>query len=78
VRGDVQDALEVRVRAAGLAGSFAAGREESGMMPDIGMKLDDETLVVRIPMRFQRCGGRQRIVAPDGGEIALSQREGTR
>jgi hypothetical protein len=28
------------------------------------------TLVVRIPMRFQRRGGRKRIVAPDGSEIA--------
>jgi hypothetical protein len=26
-------------------------------------------LVVRIPMRFQRCGGRKRIVAPDGSAI---------
>ena len=32
-------------------------------------RLDGTTLVVRIPMRFQRRGGRKRIVAPDGGEI---------
>jgi hypothetical protein len=32
--------------------------------------LDGETLVVRIPMRFQRRGGRKRIVAPDGSELA--------
>jgi hypothetical protein len=32
--------------------------------------LDGTTLVVRIPMRFQRRGGRKRIVAPDGSEIA--------
>jgi len=31
--------------------------------------LDGSTLVVRIPMRFQRRGGRKRIVAPDGSEI---------
>jgi hypothetical protein len=31
--------------------------------------LEGSTLVVRIPMRFQRRGGRKRIVAPDGGEI---------
>jgi hypothetical protein len=31
--------------------------------------LDGNTLVVRIPMRFQRRGGRKRIVAPDGTEI---------
>jgi len=32
--------------------------------------LDGNTLVVRIPMRFQRRGGRKRIVAPDGSELA--------
>jgi hypothetical protein len=32
--------------------------------------LDGTTLVVRIPMRLQRRGGRKRIVAPDGSEIA--------
>jgi hypothetical protein len=32
-------------------------------------RLDRSTLVVRIPMRFQRRGGRKRIVAPDGSEI---------
>jgi hypothetical protein len=43
--------------------------------------LDGSTLIVRIPMRFQRRGGRKRIVAPDGSEIALSskpQPHGTR
>ena len=33
-------------------------------------RLDGTTLVVRIPMRFQRRGGRKRIVAPDGSDIA--------
>jgi hypothetical protein len=33
-------------------------------------RIDGTTLVVRIPMRFQRRGGRKRIVAPDGSEIA--------
>ena len=33
-------------------------------------RLDGTTLVVHIPMRFQRRGGRKRIVAPDGSEIA--------
>jgi hypothetical protein len=33
-------------------------------------RLDGTTLVVRIPMRFQRRGGRKRIMAPDGSEIA--------
>jgi hypothetical protein len=32
--------------------------------------LEGTTLVVRIPMRFQRRGGRKRIVAPDGSELA--------
>jgi hypothetical protein len=31
--------------------------------------LDGRTLVVRIPMRFQRRGGRKRIVALDGTEM---------
>ena len=34
-------------------------------------RLEGCTLVVRIPMRFQRRGGRKRIVAPDGSELAL-------
>jgi hypothetical protein len=34
-------------------------------------RLDCSTLVVRIPMRFQRRSGRKRIVAPDGSELAL-------
>ena len=35
-------------------------------------RLDGIMLVVRIPMRFQRRGGRKRIVAPDGSELAPS------
>jgi hypothetical protein len=37
-------------------------------------RLDGNTLVVRIPMRFQRRGGRKRIVAPDGSEIVPATR----
>jgi hypothetical protein len=37
-------------------------------------RLDGETLVVRIPMQFQRRGGRKRIVAPDGSAIVPSSR----
>ena len=37
-------------------------------------RMDESTLVVRIPMRFQRRGGRKRIVAPDGSEIAPSSK----
>jgi hypothetical protein len=33
-------------------------------------RLEGNTLVVCIPMRFQRRGGRKRIVAPDGSELA--------
>jgi hypothetical protein len=32
-------------------------------------RLDGSTLVVRIPMRFRRRGGRKRILAPDGSEL---------
>jgi hypothetical protein len=37
-------------------------------------RLDGSTLVVRFPMRFQRRGGRKRIVAPDGSELAPSSK----
>jgi hypothetical protein len=37
-------------------------------------RLDGTTLVVRIPMRFQRRGGRKRIVAPDGSAIVPSSK----
>jgi hypothetical protein len=36
----------------------------------IETRLDGHTLVLRIPMRFQRHGGRKRIIAPDGSELA--------
>jgi hypothetical protein len=39
------------------------------MMSSVETRLDGTTLVVRIPMRFQRRGGRKRIVAHDGSEI---------
>jgi hypothetical protein len=38
-------------------------------MKGIETRLDGSTLIVSIPMRFQRRGGRKRIVAPDGSEI---------
>ena len=41
-------------------------------MSGVQTRLDGTTLVVRIPMRFQRRGGRKRIVAPDGSEITPS------
>ena len=40
------------------------------MRKGVETQLDGSTLVVRIPMRFQRRGGRKRIVAPDGSELA--------
>jgi hypothetical protein len=49
-------------------------------MDGVQTRLDGATLVVRIPMRFQRRGGRKRIVTPDGSEIvrtAKPQPDGT-
>ena len=37
-------------------------------------EFDGKSLVVRIPMRFQRRGSRKRIVAPDGSEIVLTNK----
>ena len=42
------------------------------MTKGVETRLDGRRSVVRIPMRFQRRGGRKRIVAPDGSEIAPS------
>ena len=33
-------------------------------------ELQGDTLIVRIPMRFRRQGGRKRILAPDGSDLA--------
>ena len=38
-------------------------------MKGVESRLDGNTLVLRIPMQFQRRGSRKRIVAPDGSEI---------
>jgi hypothetical protein len=38
-------------------------------MCGVQTRLEGTTLVVRIPMSFQRRGGRKRIVAPDGSAI---------
>ena len=43
-------------------------------MSGVQTRLDGTTLVVRIPMRFQSRGGRKRIVAPDGSELATSSK----
>jgi hypothetical protein len=43
-------------------------------MKCVESRLDGSTLVVRIPMRFQRRGGRKRIVAPDGNRIVLTSK----
>jgi hypothetical protein len=40
------------------------------MISSVETRLDGTTLVVRTPMRFQRRGGRKRIVAPDGSALA--------
>jgi hypothetical protein len=73
-RVDVQeDALEVRIRAEGLASLVGElrqqGEEESSMMSSVETRLDGSTVIVRIPMRFRCHGGRKRIVASDGSEI---------
>ena len=39
------------------------------MMGSTETRLDGNALIVRIPMGFQRRGGRKRIVAPDGSEM---------
>ena len=39
------------------------------MMSSAETRLDGSTLIVRIPMRFQRRGGRKRIVGADGSDI---------
>ena len=44
-------------------------RQRGGMIQSAETKLDGNTLIVRIPMLFQRRGGRKRIVAPDGSEL---------
>jgi hypothetical protein len=44
------------------------------MTRSVETRLDGDTLVVRIPMRFQRRGGRKRLVAPDGSELAPSSK----
>jgi hypothetical protein len=41
-------------------------------MKGVESRLDGSTLIVRIPMRFHRRGGRKRIVAPDGSAIVPS------
>jgi hypothetical protein len=75
-RIDVQtDGLEVRIRAEGLGKpdrGVAPERRadgEGGVTSGVQTRLDGTTLVVRIPIRFQRRGGRKRIVAPDGTAI---------
>ena len=44
------------------------------MTQGVEARLEGSTLIVRIPMRFQRRGGRKRIVAPDGSELAPSSK----
>jgi hypothetical protein len=41
---------------------------------DAESRLEDGTLVVRIPMRLGRQRGRKRILAPDGSELTPSTR----
>jgi hypothetical protein len=50
------------------------------MKSSVETRLDRNTLIVRIPMRVQRRGGRKRILAPDGSAMVPTskpQPEGT-
>jgi hypothetical protein len=71
-----EDAIEVRIWAKGLSASWlSCGRRARGGQHDDQRRetrLDGSMLIVRIPMRLQRRGGRKRIVAPDGSAIALA------
>jgi hypothetical protein len=44
------------------------------MTQGVERRLEGDTVVVRIPMRFQRRGGRKRIVAPDGSAMVPATR----
>jgi hypothetical protein len=44
------------------------------MIQSAEIRLEDATLVVRIPMRCQRRGRRKRIIAPDGSAIGPSSK----
>ena len=44
------------------------------MMSSVEARLDGRTLIVRIPMRFQRRGARKRIVAPDRSKSSATRR----
>ena len=48
------------------------------MIQSAETRLDGTTLVVRIPMRFQRRGGRKRIVALDGIQIVPTSKTAAR
>ena len=43
-------------------------------MSSVQIRIDGTTLVARIPMHFERRGGRKRIVAPDGSAIVPSSK----
>jgi hypothetical protein len=53
-----------------------SGSTTKGEQHDKGVetRLNGSTLVVRIPMRFQRRGGRKRIVTPDGSAMVPATR----
>jgi len=44
------------------------------MTQGVETRLEGDTLIVRIPMRFRRRGGRKRIVTPDGSAIVPSSK----
>jgi hypothetical protein len=68
-----EDAIEVRIRAEGIASLIGDLQEQddrkAAFTSSVTARLEGSMLIVRIPMRFRRRGGRKRIVAPDGSEI---------
>jgi hypothetical protein len=57
----------------GVATGRPAGGK-GGVMSGVESRIEGTTLVVRIPMRFQRRGGRKRIVAPNGTWIVCTSK----
>jgi hypothetical protein len=69
-------ALEVRIKAEDCRASLqnSGGATRGGRREGVESRLDGDMLVVVILMRFQRRGGRKRIVTSDGSEIVRASR----
>jgi hypothetical protein len=44
------------------------------MMDNARLSADGKTIIVKIPMKFHRRGGRKLIIAPDGGDAWMSSK----